>query len=273
MPAFIKIVKFLIGCVVVCCLFIFFMVTAMTSVPYLTTRHYKNDESPSYTFKVVLETFEPSLNQPRFECVRWDDFKAMQPLAQNQNVYLDRETYECQGTLSVFEREYSTYLSVSEGSCHNISSDFIVQNVDAHTQVVRLRWAQEAFKVRNSYRVDRNGVNPLYLCEFMSAGICVMIFLVSVIALPVSAIFFRICRKKYGKLVSAGWAFVLVGLGTLNFAIFNYRLSSDPLTESPEMFVYRIKIVILVSCILFVCAGFSFWNHKKKQIPTRNGDR
>ena len=255
--------KLLFGTVVVFCLFIFFMLTAMISVPYFTSKHYRNNESPSYVFKVVLEYFEPSLNQPQFECVRWDDFKEMFQAAEDKNVYICKEADKCWGYPFVPEREYTTYLSVPEGSCANISSDFKVQNGDAHTQVVRLRWAQEAFKVRNSYRVDNKGIIPLYLCKFMSAGICVMIFLVSVVALPITAIFFRFCYKKYGKLISAGWAFVLVGLSTLNFAVFNHRLSLDPLTENPEFFIFRYKIVLIASCMMFFCAGISFWIHKK----------
>jgi hypothetical protein len=258
--------KLLFGIVVVFCLFIFFMLTAVTSVPYVTGKHYKNNESPSYVFRVVLEHFEPSLNQLQFECVSWDDFKEMHPQAEDQNVYISREEYNCRGSISVFAREYTTYLSVPEGSCSNISSDFKVQNVDRHTQVVRLRWAQEAFKVRNSYRVDNKGIIPLYLCKFMSAGIAINIFLVSIIAIPITVIFFRFCHKKYGILISAGWSFVLVGLSTLNFAVFNHRLSLDPLTENPEFFISRNKIVLIASCILFVCAGICFWIHKKKRL-------
>jgi hypothetical protein len=182
---FFKILKFLFGLGVVFCLFILLMVTAMTSAPYLTSKHYKNNESPSYVFKVVLEYFEPSLHQPQFECVWWDDFKEMFQAAEDKNVYICKETDKCWGYPFVPEREFAAYLSVPEGSCSNISSDFKVQNVDAHTQVVRLRWAQEALKVRNSYRVKANTVIPLSLCKFMSAGIAISIFLVSIIALPV----------------------------------------------------------------------------------------
>jgi hypothetical protein len=242
------------------------MLTAMTSVPYFTGKHYKNNESPSYVFRVVLEHFEPSLNQLQFECVSWDDFKEMHPQAEDQNVYISREEYNCRGSISVFEREYTTYLSVPEGSCSNISSDFKVQNVDLHTQVVRLRWAQEAFKVRNSYRVDNKRIIPLYLCKFMSAGIAINIFLVSIIAIPITVIFFRFCHKKYGIHICAGWTFVLVGLSTLNFAVFNHRLSLDPLTENPEFFISRNKIVLIATGILFVCAGICFWIHKKKRL-------
>jgi len=166
------------------------------------------------------------------------------------------------------EREFNAYLSVSEGSCTNISSNFKVQNVDAHTQVVRLRWAQEALRVRNSYRVEANTVAPLYLCEFMSSGIAVSLFLVSIIALPMAVILFRFCHKKYGILISTGVAFILLGLCTLNFAVFNHRLSLDPLTENPEFFIFRNKIVLIASGILFVSAGVCFWNHKRKKFST-----
>jgi hypothetical protein len=144
-----------------------------------------------------------------------------------------------------------------------------VQNVDALTQVVRLRWAQEAFNVRNSYRVDARTVVPLYSCEFMSAGIAISLFLVSIIALPMTVIFFRFCHKKYGKLISTGVALILLGVSTLNFAVFNYRLSLDPLTENPEVFIFRNKIILIASCILFACAGVSFWIHKRKGLSTK----
>lgn len=101
-PAFIKIAKFVLGIGAVFCLFIFFMVTAMASFPYLTSRHYQMNESPAYDFTVVLEFFYPSLDEPQFECVGWDDFKKLQPLAENQNVYRSREEYNnCQGNLSI----------------------------------------------------------------------------------------------------------------------------------------------------------------------------
>jgi hypothetical protein len=264
--------KFLFAIVVIFCLFIFFMLTAMTSVPYFTSKHYQKNESPSYIFKVVLEYFEPTFNEPRFECVWWDDFKEIFQASEVPNVYICKEADNCLGYPFVPEREFSAYLSVPEGSCTNISSEFKVQNVAAHTQVVRLRWAQEAFKVRNSYRVEASTVAPLYLCKFMSAGIAVNLFLVSIIAIPMTFIFFRFCHKKYGKLISTGWAFVLIGLSTLNFAVFNHRLSLDPLTEHPEVFIYRNKIVLIVSGIFFVSAGISFWIHKRRRLSAVDRD-
>lgn len=263
-----KIFKFFLGLIVIFCLFIFFMVTAMASAPYFTSKYYQANESPSSLFYVVLESFDPHLNQDQYQCIRWDEFQDIFQATEVSNVYICRETDICAVYPIVPEREYTTYLSVSEGSCSNISSDFKVQNVDAHTQVVRLRWAQEAFKVRNSYRVDNNGIIPLFLCKFMSAGICIMIFLVSVVALPITVILFRFCHKKCGKFISTGLALILVGLGTLNFAVFNHRLSLDALTETPEDFIFRNRITLIVSCILFVCAAISFWVHRKKRLIT-----
>ena len=267
-PVFLKIIKFFLGIVSLICLFILFMVTAMASVPYLTGKYYTDDESPSYIFRVVLESLDSSFNQPRFKCVRWDDFKKMQPLAEDKNIYISRETYKCRGSTSLYEEEYTAYLSVSEGSCDNISSNFKVHNVDAYTQVVRLRWAQEAVKARNSYRLDANTVIPIYSCKFMSAGIAINIFLVIIIALPLTAIFFRFCHKKYGYPISAGIAFILVGISALNLAVFNRRLSVDQLTENPEFFIFRMKILFIVSGFLFACAASSFWFHKKKRLKT-----
>ena len=260
--------KFLFSIVFLFCLFIFFMVTGMTSVPYFTSKHYKINETPSYVFRVVLEYFEPSLNQPQFECVRWDDFEEMFQAAEDKNVYICKEEDKRCAYPCMPEREFHAYLSVPEGSCSNISSEFKVQTVDAHTQVVRLRWAQEAFKVRNSYRVGAKTVDPLYLCKFMSAGIAINLFLVSIIAVPMTFIFFRFCNKKYGPLISTGVAFILLGLSTLNFAVFNYRLSLDPLTENPELFIHRNKIVMVVSGIFIVSAGISFWIHKRRSLST-----
>lgn len=265
---FIKIIKFFLGIGALICLFVLFMVMAMASVPYLTSKYYTDNESPSYIFRVVLESLDSSFNQPRFKCVRWDDFKKMQPQAEDQNSYISRETYKCRGSTSLYEEEFTTYLSASEGSCDNISSDFKVQNVDAYTQVVRLRWAQEAFKVRNTYRVDANTVIPIYSCKFMSAGIAINIFLVIIVALPLTAIFFRFCHKKYGHRISAGMALILVGTCALNLAVFDRRLSLDQLTENPEFFIFRMKILFIVSGFLFVCAAGSFWVHKKKRLKT-----
>ena len=165
--------------------------------------------------------------------------------------------------------EYRAVLSVPQGSCEKGSSEFKVQQLDAHTQVVRLRWSLEAFRVRNSYRVDDRGVIPLHLVKFMSAGICIMILLVLIIALPLTVLFFHRCYKKYGNYVCTGMAFVLVGLCAFHFARFSHQLYVDSLSENPEVFLYRIKVSTTVAATLFIGAAVSFWLHKKKIRPAR----
>ena len=266
MAVLFKIAKFLLGVVAVCCLFLFLMITGIISAPLLTSKHYETNESPSYIFNVVLETFDSSLNRPRFECVRWDDFQKIQPQVGSESVYPGKETYTFRGSNCLYEEEYSVYLSVPEGGCDNISSRFIVQNLDAHTQLVRLRWSQEAFKVRNSYRVVENAVVPLHSSKFMSAGIAITMFFIILITLPTIIIGFGICHKKYGKFISIGMAFILLGLGALNMAIFDRRMSLDPLTDNPELFMNRNLIFLFASGILLVGGAIFFWLHKKKRL-------
>jgi hypothetical protein len=102
----------------------------------------------------------------------------------------------------------------------------------------------------------------------MSAGLAVNMFLISIIALPMTIKFFRFCHKKYGKLIFSGLALVLLGLCTLIFAAFNHRQSLDPLTENPEFFIFRYKVVLIASCIVFVGAGISFLIHKMISVST-----
>ena len=168
---FLKIIKFFLGLIGIFCLFLLFMVTALTSVPYFTSKQYANNEVPSSLFYVVLESFDPHFNQTRFQCFRLEDFRETFQAAENSNGYICRELDRCYGYALVPEREYTTYLSVPGGSCSNISSDFKVQNLDATSQVISLRWALEAFKVRNSYRVDDSRIVPLHLKKFMSQDI------------------------------------------------------------------------------------------------------
>jgi hypothetical protein len=268
-PGFFKLIKLLLGLIAITGLSILIGVTAITSIPYFTNRHYKDNESPSSLFYVVLESFDPHLNALQFHCLRWANFQEEFQAAENQNVYIYRETDTGWPYPIVPGREYRTYLSVPSGACSNISSDFKVQNLDVQTQVVRLQWAQEAFKVRNSYRVDDHGVIPLHLNKFMSAGIAINIFLVLIIALPMTALFLRFCHKKYGKLVVAAWALILVGLCTFNFAEFNRRLSLDPLSEDPVFFMFRHKFALMAVVIFFAGAAISFWLHHKKRLPAR----
>lgn len=263
---FLKIIKFFLGLIGVFCLFVLFMVTAFTSVPYFTSKHYKNNETPSSLFYVVLESFDPHLNQSLFQCFRWKDFKEVFQATKDSNVYVCREANTCFGYSLVPEREYTTYLSVSGASCSNISSEFKVQNLDATSQVIRLRWAQEAFKVRNCYRVTDNTVIPLHFKKLMSAGIAVSIFLAMIIVVPMIIIFLRFCYKKYGKMIFAGLAFIMAGLSAFNLALFDRRMSLDPLTESPEFFISKMKILFSASGILFICAAILFWINKKKRL-------
>ena len=263
---FFKLFKFIFGLIGIFCLFLLFMVIALTSVPHFTGKHYTNNESPSSLFYVVLESFDPHLNQLQFQCFPWDDFKEDFQAAEGSNVYICREPDRCFGDPIVPDREYTAYLSVSEGSCSNISSDFKVQELNDFSQVVGLRWEQETFKVHNSYHVDDDTVIPLYLKKIMSAGIAVSIFLVMIIVLPLTIIFIRYCHKKYGKCISAGFVFILLGLGALNSALFDRGLSLDPLTENPASFIFQMKILLIVSGILFVCAAISFWVHSKRRL-------
>ena len=259
---FLKIIKFFLSLIGVFCLFLLFMVTALTSVPYFTAEHYPNNESPSSLFYVVLESFDPHLNQPQFQCLRWNDFKEIFQATEDSSVYICREAKICFGYSLVPEREYTTHLSVPQGSCSNFSSDFKVQSLDGISQVIGLRWALEALKVRNTYRVGDHAIVPLYLKKLMSAGIAVSIFLVVIIALPMTIIFLRFCHKKYGKLIFTGLAFILAGLGALNLAASDRWMSLDPLIENPEFFLLRMKILFSASGIFFVCAVISFWIHR-----------
>ena len=261
--------KLLLGLIAIAGLFILFMATAITSVPYFTGKHYTHNEAPSSLFYIVLESFNPHLNRLQFQCLRWNDFQKIFPQNTNINVYRCRETdAECDYPI-VPDWEYRAILSVPEGACDNMASGFKVQHLEHHAQVVRLRWSLEAFKVRNSYRVDGHGVSPLHSVKFMSAGICISIFLLMVIALPVMVIFFHFCLKKYGKLIVAGWALIWVGVCAFNFAVFNQRLNLDPFSENPAIFFYRSKMSTLVAVLLFSCAAISFWLHKKKSLAAR----
>ena len=261
--------KLLLGLIAMAGFGILFMVTAITSVPYFTSKQYAPNEAPSALFYVVLETFNPHLNQLQFQCLRWDDFQKIFPQATDKNVYMCRETNtDCDYPI-VPDLEYRAMLSVPKGGCENISSEFKVQHLGAHTQMVRLRWSQEAYRVRNSYSVADKGVIPLHLVKYMSAGICVMIFLVLIIALPLTGLFFHRCHKKYGIYVCTGMAFMLVSLCAFNFARFSHQLYLDPLSENPAVFLDRIKMSTTVAVTLFICAAISFWLHKKKILPTR----
>lgn len=258
-----RVFKLLLGLIAIAGLFILILEMAITSVPYFTSKHYTTHEAPSDLFYVVLETFNPHLDQLQYQCFPWDEFRHNFQATEDKNAYICRQANaDCDYPI-VPDIEYRAALSIPQGGCENVSSEFKVQQLDAHTQVVRLKWSLEAFRVRNSYRVDDQGVIPLHLVKFMSAGICVTIFLVLIIALPLTGILFQFCHKKYGAYMCTAWAFMLVSLCTFNFAVFSHQLYLDPLSENPEGFIDRVKISTLVAVFLFICAGISFWLHKK----------
>ena len=67
-------------------------------------------------------------------------------------------------------------------------------------------------------------------------------------------------------MIFAGLAFIMAGLSAFNLALFDRRMSLDPLTESPEFFISRMKILFSASGILFICAAILFWINKKKRL-------
>jgi len=195
-----KALKLLFGVCIVIGLFFLIATVAIISVPLFTTEHYEADESPSTMFSVVLETYDESLGQSRFHCARWEDFQQMQ--RNEYHEYVSKTESTCGESTSYFETLYSAELSVSKGSCGNISSDFRVEYADDNTQVVKLNMAQEAYRGHNSYRVVNNSVIPIDSCTLMSAGICISIFFVCIVLLPTITLIFRYCNKRFGKLIA-----------------------------------------------------------------------
>lgn len=185
-PFFIRIIKTIIHAFTVLVFFILVYVISIQTLSYLSTENFKNNESPPLFFRVVLEIFEESLNQKRFDCVRWDDFKEMH--SKDDGIYVD-DFYSW--------RRYKAYLSETNGWCQSMSSEFEVENIGPGRQRVRLRWAQEASKVENHYSVVDNKIVPLYFREFMSADIVVDAFFISLILTPIFIFTFRFCVKKY----------------------------------------------------------------------------
>jgi len=170
----------------------------MLILSYLSIENYSNSESPHRFFRVVLETYDDSLHQTRFACFKWDDFKEMQ--AKDQNIYTNVEKLTCGDRSSYLETEYSTSLSVRDGLCYNISSDFTVENIGFQKQKVTLRWAEEAFKVQNEYYVVDNKVKPLYFRKFLSDDIAILGFLLGFTFTLIIIIAFRFYTRRYKKL-------------------------------------------------------------------------
>jgi len=246
---------------------LFFLVLSMAiiSVPFFTTEHYAADESPLSMFRVVLETYDESFGQSRFHCARWDEFQQMQ--RNEYHEYVGRTESTCGESTSYFETVYSAELSSSEGSCTNISSNFRVEYADDHTQVIILKMSQEAYRGHNSYRVANQRVTPLNSCTLMSSGICVGIVFVSIILLPTIVLIFRFCNKRFGKLITTGLAFFLVGLCALNYAQFTHWMSLDGFSDNSQHFIATSRIALGAAAVFFLCALICIWIRKKKKMP------
>lgn len=234
-------------------LFLLIITNSIFSVPSITAEHYGPNDSPSSIFRVVLELYDNSREQSRFICISWDDFQLLDHNEQNEYVG---------GTISIPADSSSGYipvyyadLSVTQGSCDNISSNFSVEYVDANSQLVNLRWSQETLQARNSYLVDNSEVIPQISCKLMSAEICIGIFFVSILGLPTIIIFLRFCKRKFGKLIAAGIVFTLVGLCVLNFVAYNRRMNLDHLADAAPQFMLTGKIGLMIASVLFACAA------------------
>jgi len=188
MHFFSKIIKIIIGTVIIFAFFILAYVISILTLSNLSTENFKNNESPPPYFRVVLEIFDESLNQKRFDCVRWDDFKEMH--SKDDGIYIDK---------SYSWRRYKAYLSETHGWCQSMSSEFEVENIGPGRQRVDLQWAQEASKVENHYSIVDNKIAPLYYREFMSSGIAVNGFLISLVLTPILVSTFSFFRKRYKK--------------------------------------------------------------------------
>jgi hypothetical protein len=257
-----KALKLLLGVCIVIGLFFLIVIIGIISVPFFTTEHYEADESPSTMFRVVLETYDESLGQSRFHCARWEDFQQMQ--RNEYHEYVSRTESTCGESTSYFETVYNAELSLPEGSCANISSDFRVEYADDNTQVVILIAAQEAYRGQNSYRVENQSVIPLNSCTLMSSGICISIFFVSIILLPTIIFIFRFCNKRFGKLIATGFGFILVGLCALNYAVFNQWMRLSRISDNSQEYIFAGRIALMVAVALFFCALACLWIQKKK---------
>ena len=183
-----KFIEIIIGTIVIFAFFILANVISMLTLSYLSIKNYRNNESSSPYFMVVLEIFNESLHDKTFVCVRLDEFKEMQ--YKYEGIYA--------GNFYVL-RNYESYLSEKNAQCQNMSSEFEVENIETNRQSVRLRWDKEAFKVENHYSVMDNKIVPLYYREFMSSDIVVFGFLISLVLTPVLVLTFSYCKKRYKK--------------------------------------------------------------------------
>ncbi|MDJ0830190.1 MAG: hypothetical protein QNI92_10085 [Desulfobacterales bacterium] len=185
---FSKLFKIIIGIIIIFAFFIFSNVISMLTLSYLSKENYRNKDSPSPFFMVVLKISVEYMDYKPFVCVRWDDFKELQ--------YKDEGIYT--GNFYIW-RNYEAYLSEKNGRCQNMSSEFEVENIGPGKQKVRLRWREEAFRVENHYSVENSKIVPLYYREFMSSDIVVFGFLISLVLTPILVSTFYFCIKRYKK--------------------------------------------------------------------------
>lgn len=194
---FLKIIKIIIGAILILVLFIFFNVISMTTLSYLSIEEFENEESPNPLFTLVLETYEEFLDQTKFYCVRWTDFEKMD--CKDPSADISIKKLICVDSNSKWPREYHAYLSVTNGSCSNLSSDFEVETVGSNEQIVRLQWSLEAFKVENHYSVADNKIIPLYFRKFMSSDIVAFGVLISLVLTSVFVLIFSFCINRNRK--------------------------------------------------------------------------
>jgi hypothetical protein len=182
------IIKIIIHTIIIFAFFILANVISMLTLSYLSTDHYRNNESTSPFFMVVLEIFPEYLDHKTFVCVQWDDFKELP--------YKDEGIYA--GNFHI-RRNYEVFLSETNDSCQNMSSEFEVENIGPGVQKVRLKWREEAFRVENHYSVVDKKIVPLYYREFMSSTIAVFGFLISLVLTPILVSFYSFWKKRYKK--------------------------------------------------------------------------
>ena len=194
---FLKIIKIIIGAILILVFFIFANVISMTTLSYLSIEEFKNEESPNPLFTLVLETYEEFLDQTKFYCVRWADFEKMD--CKDPSADISVKKLICVDSTSKWPREYHAYLSVTNGSCSNLSSDFEVETVGPNEQIVRLQWSLEAYKVENHYSVVDNKIIPLYFRKFMSSDIVAFGVLISLVLTLVFVLIFSFCINRYKK--------------------------------------------------------------------------
>jgi hypothetical protein len=192
-----KIIKIILGVVIVFVFFVLANVISMTTLSYLSIENFKHNESPDPIFMLVLESYDGSLDQPIFYCVSWADFEEMDCRDPNGDSSVEKMT--CVDSTSRWPRDYYPYISVTNGSCGNMSSDFEVDTVGPNEQIVKIRWYLEALKVENHYSIVDNEIKPLYFRKFTGAGMAVSGFLISLVLTPVFVIIFSRFIKRYKK--------------------------------------------------------------------------